>query len=114
MASLGFAAADAAITMRNAVFRLVLARAATTLDDSADQKELEMAEAFGGIAFDELEPAQRRRIGAAVRAGLARLQRDISAGAELEEAVHPDINDKLDELVTFMDAHLGHGESAAD
>jgi hypothetical protein len=114
MASLGFAAADAAITMRNAVFRLVLTRTATTLDDPADRDELEMAEAFGGIAFDEFEPAQRHRIGTAVRAGLVRLQQDVSAGVELEEPVHLDIHDKLDELVTFMDTYLEPGDSAVD
>lgn len=106
MASLGFESADAAITMRNAVFRLVLTRAAATLDNPADRAELEMAEAFGGIAFDQLEPGERLRIGSAVRDGLLRLQRDVDAGADLEEPVHPDIHEKLDELIAFMNAHL--------
>lgn len=56
-----FGVADAAVTMRNAVFRLVLARAAPALDNPADRDELALAEAFGGIAFDLLEPDQRAR-----------------------------------------------------
>jgi hypothetical protein len=114
MASFGFGSAHAAMTMRNAVLRLVLARAAGTLHDAGDRDELEMAEAFGGIAFDRLEPAQRLRIGNAVRDGLLRLRRDVTAGADLEEPVHPDIQEKLDQLVAFMDTHLGHGDPASD
>jgi hypothetical protein len=111
MASLGFKSADASITMRNAVFRLVLTRAAATLDNPDDRVELEVAEAIGGISFDRLEPGQRLRIGNAVRDGLLQLQRDVGTGADLEEPVHPDIDEKLDELVAFMNAHLGHGDS---
>jgi hypothetical protein len=106
MASLGYGSSHDAVTMRNAVFRLVLARATTALDDPADKEELEMAEAFGGIAFDQLEPAQRQRIARAVQAGLYRLKSDVAAGAPLDEPVHPDIADKLDELIDFMSAHL--------
>lgn len=113
MASFGFGSAQASITMRNAVFRIVLARAAATLDDPSDRDELEMAAAFGGIAFDRLEPGQRLRIGTAVRDGLLQLQRDAKAGAGLDEPVHPDIQEKLGELVAFMNAHLGHGGSAS-
>lgn len=106
MASLGFKSADASITMRNAVFRLVLTRAAATLDNPDDRVQLEVAEAIGGISFDRLEPDKRLRIGTAVRDGLLQLQRDVSTGAQLEEPVHPDIHQKLDELVAFMNAHL--------
>lgn len=111
MAALGFGSADTSVIMRNAVFRLVLRRAAATLDNPDDRGELEMAEAFGGISFDRLEPGQRLRIGKAVRDGLLQLQRDVSTGAELEEPVHPDIHEKLDELVAFMNAHLCGGDS---
>ncbi|HEX5116103.1 MAG TPA: hypothetical protein VFW65_12985 [Pseudonocardiaceae bacterium] len=110
MAALGSGSAGTAITMRNAVFRLVLARAAATLDNPSDRDELAMAEAFGGIAFDQLEPGQRQRIGTAVRDGLLRLGRDVSAGVGLDEPVYRDIQAKLAELAAFLDAHLGQGD----
>jgi hypothetical protein len=99
MASLGFGAPENGVTMRNAVFRLVLARAAATLDDPADLEELEVAEAFGAISFDLLEPDQGRRIGTAIRHGLLRLRQDVSVGVDLEEPVLPGIQEKLDELM---------------
>jgi hypothetical protein len=89
MASLGFGSPDAAITMRNAVLRLVLTRAAATLHRPADQEELAMAEAFGGISFDQLSPDQRLRIGTAVRDGLVLLRQEAGDGGDLEEPTHP-------------------------
>jgi hypothetical protein len=105
MASFGFSDEDS-VTMRNAVFRLILSRAADRLTEPADADELEMAEAFGGLSFRALAEPQRGRLVHAVFQGTKQLKWDISLGEPLEEEVLPGIDDKLDELLTFLAAHL--------
>jgi hypothetical protein len=94
-----------AFTLRKAPFRLILARAAARLSDPSDLEELEMAEAMDGLAFDLMDDPQRGRMTRAVSEGVRRLKDEIAAGAPLEETVLPGIDEKLDELQSFLHAH---------
>ncbi|WP_225848281.1 hypothetical protein [Streptomyces sp. HPF1205] len=106
MATMRFGSTGDSVLMRNAVFRLMLARAVPMLDNPADKDELEMDAAIGGISFDLLEPGQRHRLARAVHAGFLQLKADVTAGVPLEEPVLPGIQEKLDELIEFMARHL--------
>ncbi len=110
MASFGFDEGDS-LTLRNAVFRLILARAVPGLSDPCDVEELEMAEAFGGLSFRSYQEPRRTRLVRAVRQGVRQLQLEVQArtdGSPLEEDVLPGIDEKLAELLSFLDAHLAH------
>jgi hypothetical protein len=95
-----------ALTVRKALFRLILSRAARRLSDPSDLEELEVAQAMDGLAFDLMDEQQRVRMTQAVLQGVQSLKDEIAAGKPLEGPVRPGIDEKLDELQSFLHAHL--------
>jgi hypothetical protein len=98
-----------ALTVRKALFRLILSRAANRLSEPSDLEELEVAQAMDGLAFDLMDERQRVRMTQAVLQGVHSLKDEIAAGKPLEEPVLPGIDEKLDELQGFLHAHLSAG-----
>lgn len=106
MAAFTFSEDEAdALTLRKALFRMILSRAAEQLTDPADLAELQESEAMEGLAFDLMEDAQRSRILTAVLAAAKRLRETIAAGEPVEEEVLPGVEDKLDEVIGFFSDH---------
>jgi hypothetical protein len=93
-----------ALTVRKALFRLILSRAVRRLSDPSDLEELEVAQAMDGLAFDLMGERQRGRMAQAVLQAVQSLKDEIAAGKALEEPVLPGIDEKLDELHSFLSA----------
>jgi hypothetical protein len=91
-----------ALTVRKALFRLILSRAARRLSDPSDLEELEIAQAMDGLAFDLMGERQRGRMTQAVLQAVQSLKDEMAAGKALEEPVLPGIDEKLDELHSFL------------
>jgi hypothetical protein len=83
-----------------------LSRAASQLSDPSDLEEIDVAGAMEGLAFDLMDEQQRARMTQAVLQGVQSLKNDLAAGKPLEEPVLPGIEEKLDELQSFLRAHL--------
>jgi hypothetical protein len=104
MAVLGFSENGADIvTVRKAIFRMILSRARNYLTDPADIQELELSEAMEGISFNLLGDDQRARIAKAVFEGAKSLRDDIAAGRPTEEPTRTGIDEKLDEVLTLLE-----------
>jgi hypothetical protein len=104
MAVLGFSENGADIvTVRKAIFRMILSRARGHLTDPADIQELELSEAMEGISFNLLGDDQRARIAEAVFEGAKSLREDIAAGRSAEEPTRAGIEEKLDEALTLLE-----------
>jgi hypothetical protein len=108
MAVLGFSENGADIvTIRKAIFRMILSRARTHLTDPADLQELELSEAMEGISFNLLDGDQRARLVEAVFEGAKSLRDDIAAGRPTEEPTRAGIDEKLDEVLALLDRFRG-------
>lgn len=103
MAVLGFSdsAADV-VSLRKAIFRMILSRARTAVTDPADIEELELSEAMEGISFELLDEDQRARLAEAVYQGTQSLKQDIADGKPTAEPVQPGIDEKLDEILALL------------
>jgi hypothetical protein len=103
MAVLGFSDNGADIvTLRKAIFRMILSRAKAYLTDPADIQELELSEAMEGISFNLLGDDQRARLVGAVLEGAKGLREDIVAGKPTEEPTRAGIDEKLDEVLALL------------
>jgi hypothetical protein len=103
MAVLGFSENGADIvTIRKAIFRMILSRARTYLTDPADIQELELSEAMEGISFNLLGDDQRARLVEAVSEGVKSLKDDISAGRPTEEPTRAGVEEKLGEVLALL------------
>jgi hypothetical protein len=103
MAALAFSedAADI-VTVRKAIFRMILSRAKARLTDPADTEELELSEAMEGISFQLLDEGQRARLADAVFEATKSLKKDVDAGKPLEEQVRRGADEKLDEVLALL------------
>jgi hypothetical protein len=103
MAVLSFAKTDAdTVTLRKAIFRMILSRAKAHLTDPADIEELELSEAMEGISFHRLDDDQRARLIEAVYLGTQDLTQEVAAGKPTEEPVREGIEEKLDEILALI------------
>jgi hypothetical protein len=103
VAVLSFAKTDAdTVSLRKAIFRMILARAKARLADPADIEELDVSQAMEGISFDRLEDDQRARLVEAVYQGTQDLKKEVAAGKPTEEPVRPGIEEKLDEILALL------------
>ncbi|MCA1222841.1 hypothetical protein [Streptomyces sp. 8L] len=92
-------------TVRKALFRMILTRAERRLAEEVDVAEIQMSEAMEGISFRLLDEDQRTRAAEAVLEGTRELRTEITEGKPLEESVLPGVEEKLDELVSFLQDH---------
>ncbi|MFI7002944.1 hypothetical protein [Nocardia sp. NPDC050175] len=99
-------AAEDIFSVRKAIYRMIIIRATKELEHSEDIKELEMSELFDDMSLYSLPEAQRARLQAALLAGTSTLQADIITGRPTEEPTLAGINEKLNELIEFMRAHI--------
>jgi hypothetical protein len=103
MAVLSFAKTDAdTVSLRKAIFRMILSRAKARLVDPADIEELEVSQAMEGISFHRLDDDQRARLVEAVYQGTQELKQQILEGKPTEEPVRPGIEEKLDEILALL------------
>lgn len=103
MAVLSFAETEPdTVSLRKAVFRMILSRARRYLRDPADIQELGDCELVEGIMFDVLPGGQRERLVDAVYQGTRDLRQDAAAGRPTEEPLRPGIEDKLDEILALL------------
>jgi hypothetical protein len=104
MALISFAeTATNIVSVRKAVLRMILSRARSVLSDPSDRQELDTFLAVDAVMFDELaDPAQRKRLIDAVYQGTQMLRDDITQRKEIEEPVHPDIDEKLTEIIDLF------------
>jgi hypothetical protein len=103
MAVLSFARTEPdTVSLRKAVFRMIVSRARLYLPDPADSEQLNVFQAMDGISFDLLPAAQRERLVEAVYQGTWDLRQDIIAGRPVQEPVRPGIEDKLGEILALL------------
>ena len=103
MAVLSFAKTDAdTVSLRKAIFRMILSRAKEHLTDPADIEELDLSEVMEGVQFHRLDDDQRARLVDAVYEGTQDLKQQVLAGEPTEEEVRPDIEEKLDEILALL------------
>ncbi len=103
MAVLSFAKTEAdTVSLRKAIFRMILSRAKEHLTDPADIEELDLSEVMEGVQFHRLDDDQRARLVDAVYEGTQDLKKQILAGEPTEEEVRPDIEEKLDEILALL------------
>lgn len=103
---LSFAETDVdTVSLRKAVFRMILSRARSHLADPADIEQLDICQAMEGISFELLPEAQRERLVDAVYHGTQDLRRDVVEGKPTEEPVRGGIDEKLDEILTLLSRH---------
>lgn len=106
MAVLSFAETDAdTVSLRKAIFRMILSRARAHLANPADAEELEVCEVMEGISFELLDQPQRDRLAEAVCLGTQDLRRELAEGRPTEEPVREGIGDKLDEILALLARH---------
>ncbi len=103
MAVLSFAKADTdTVSLRKAIFRMILSRAKAHVVNAADIEELDLSEAMEGISFHRLDDDQRTRLVEAVYQGTQDLKHEVDAGEPTEEPVRPGIDEKLDEILALL------------
>ena len=103
MAVLSFAKTEAdTVSLRKAIFRMILSRAKAHLTDPADIEELDLSEVMEGVQFHRLDDDQRARLVEAVYEGTQDLKQQVLAGEPTEEEVRPDIEEKLDEILALL------------
>jgi hypothetical protein len=103
MAVLGFSDdAQGVVSLRKAIFRVILARAKSHLTDAADIHELGVSQAMEGISFELLAADQRARLVEAVYQGTQDLKREVDEGKATEEPVRAGIEEKLDEILALL------------
>jgi hypothetical protein len=103
VAVIGFSdSAEDVVSFRKAIFRMILSRAKTHLTEPADIEELDVSQAMEGISFELLDSDQRARLLEAVYEGTQDLKQQVLAGEPTEEEVRPDIEEKLDEILTLL------------
>ena len=106
MAVLSFAKTDAdTVSLRKAIFRMILSRAKRRLTDPADIEELDLSEVMEGISFGSLDSDQRARLVEAVYEGAQELKQQVVAGEATEEEVRGGAEDKLDEILALLSRH---------
>jgi hypothetical protein len=107
MALISFAEEESEIFgVRKAILRMILSRTRSRLTDPADIEETRMAETVGAILFDDMNSAQRERLGGAILEAVTQLRAEVSAGKPLEEPVLPGIEERLENLENFLKTRL--------
>jgi hypothetical protein len=103
VAVLSFAKTEAdTVSLRKAIFRMILSRAKAHLTDPADIEELDLSEVMEGVQFHRLDDGQRARLVEAVYEGTQDLKKQVLVGEPTEEEVRPDIEEKLDEILALL------------
>jgi signal recognition particle GTPase len=103
MAVLGFSDdAGDIVSLRKAIFRMILSRAKSHLADPSDIHELNVSQAMEGISFELLAADQSARLVEAVYQGTQDLKKEIAEGETTEEPVRPGIEEKLDEILALL------------
>jgi hypothetical protein len=103
VAVLSFAKTEAdTVSLRKAIFRMILSRAKAHLTDPADIEELDLSEVMEGVQFHRLDDDQRARLVESVYEGTQDLKQQVLAGEPTEEEVRPDIEEKLDEILALL------------
>jgi hypothetical protein len=111
MAVISFADEDAEIvSMRKALFRMIIRRAAQRTSSPEDRQALAEAVAFEGLSFEALPDDRRARLIRLVLAGVNELRAQVEADEPTEETILPGFPDKLAEISALLTRHLGHEE----
>ncbi len=103
MAVLGFSHdAQDVVSLRKAVFPMILSRAKSHLTDPSDVNELTVSQAMEGISFELLNADQRARLVEAVYQGTRDLREEVGEGKPTEEPARAGIEEKLDEIFALL------------
>jgi hypothetical protein len=115
MAVLGFSDdADDIVSLRKAIFRMILSRAKSHLADSSDFNELTVSQAMEGISFELLNADQRVRLIEAVYQGTRNLKEEVAEGKPTEEPGRAGIEEKLDGILALLGRFRHQEDEAKD